>query len=254
MARARPKSATRSRPSAPKSRLAGLMSRWTNPCRWAWSSARAASRPTTSAWAGVSRCPASSMVRRLPPARYSVTRNGVPSLVVAPVVHRQEVRVAERRRRTAPRPGSGAGTTRRRREPGAAPSPPPGAAAARRRRGTPAPTRPTRAERGAGSAHPAHDRSARSCGTWPRRRGYRLRPRRAGASVAAGAEFRRRRRACQDRHSHGRHVPLQHPLPHRGGARVRRGGGVARVRRHRPRRGQRRPGAPGRRPRPSSRT
>ncbi len=52
MARARPKSPMRSRPSSPKRRLAGLMSRCTRPCRWAYSRPRAVSRPISNACDG----------------------------------------------------------------------------------------------------------------------------------------------------------------------------------------------------------
>ena len=75
-ARARPKSASRRRPSSSKSRFAGLTSRCTRPRWWACASARAASRPTTSVCDGVSGAPRSRMLRRLPPPRYSVTRYG----------------------------------------------------------------------------------------------------------------------------------------------------------------------------------
>ena len=44
-----PKSATRVEPSAVRSRFSGLMSRCTTPCRWAYSSARAASAAIRSA-------------------------------------------------------------------------------------------------------------------------------------------------------------------------------------------------------------
>ena len=73
-AEASPKSAIRRCPSWPNRRLAGLTSRWTIPWAWAWSRARQASRKTDRTCDGLSVRPLSRMLRRLPPARYSVTR------------------------------------------------------------------------------------------------------------------------------------------------------------------------------------
>ena len=49
-ARAMPKSATLAWPSSSKSKLAGLMSRWTNPRECAYASAEVTSSPTDATW------------------------------------------------------------------------------------------------------------------------------------------------------------------------------------------------------------
>ena len=93
----------RSRPSSSNSRFAGLMSRWTNPRRCAYSSPRAASSPSTRACDGFSSRPA--VEHRTEAAAAEVLEHEVRPvvgeiLVLAPVVDRHDVRMAERRRRS----------------------------------------------------------------------------------------------------------------------------------------------------------
>ena len=69
------------------------MSRWIRPRRWAYSSARAASRPTCRAWAGSRRWPRVEQA----PQRTTTEQLGdqVGHVALAPVVHRHDVRVVE---------------------------------------------------------------------------------------------------------------------------------------------------------------
>ncbi len=79
-------STTRRRASSPNTSFDGVSSVCTTPRPCAASSARQASRPTTSAWDGASSRPRSNRSRRLPPPRYSTTQNTVdsPSRSVSP--------------------------------------------------------------------------------------------------------------------------------------------------------------------------
>ena len=93
-ARARPKSATLTRPSSASRTFSGLMSRWMMPVQWAAASASSTGSSRESASRGVSRPRSLIRSRSVRPGTYSMTRNHEP-VVLALVVDRDDAGVGE---------------------------------------------------------------------------------------------------------------------------------------------------------------